>query len=70
MDVVVFAKAFYNKLQQRLDDLRESVANGNAKDFEHYRHMTGEIQGILFGIETLKSLLERHEHGDDDEASR
>jgi hypothetical protein len=38
---------------------------GNVKNMEHYRELIGNIQGITFIEQELKSLLEKQEQSDD-----
>lgn len=63
MNVVVFAKAMYKQLDERRETLAEQLVLGAAGSFEHYRQVVGEIQGLDYARETLKSLLEK---SDDD----
>ena len=63
MDVVVFAKAMYKQLDERRETLADQLVLGAAGSFEHYRQVVGEIQGLDYARETLKSLLEK---SDDD----
>lgn len=37
-----------------------SVTSGSAADYEHYRAMVGEIQGLSFAVDELRTLLKRH----------
>jgi len=63
MNVVVFAKAMYKQLDERRETLADQLVLGAAGSFEHYRQVVGEIQGLDYARETLKSLLEK---SDDD----
>ena len=60
MDVVDFAKYMYKLLREREEDIGRSLANGAAKDWESYKMMVGEIRGLSFAKEEIKSLLERN----------
>jgi hypothetical protein len=59
MDVVVFAKALYKQLDERRESLLEQLVLGAAGSYEQYRQLVGEIQGLDYGRETLRSLLEK-----------
>jgi len=61
MDVVQFSQALYNVLREREQDLCDQLANGAAQTFEQYRSMVGELQGITFAIDEVKTLLENTE---------
>jgi hypothetical protein len=63
MNVVVFVKAMYKQLDERRETLADQLVLGAAGSFEHYRQVVGEIQGLDYARETLKSLLEK---SDDD----
>jgi|TARA_S200002703_G_scaffold28099_2_gene23959 hypothetical protein len=60
MDVVDFAKYVYRLLREREEDIARSLANGSAKDWETYKMMVGEIRGLSFAKEEIKSLLEKN----------
>ena len=61
MDVVQFSQALYNVLREREQDLCDQLANGAAQNFEQYRSMVGELQGITLAIDEVKTLLENTE---------
>ena len=61
MDVVQFSQALYKAMREREIDLRDQLANGAAQSYEQYRSMVGELQGVAFAIEEIKTLLEKTE---------
>lgn len=63
MDVVVFAKALYKQIDERREVLADQLVLGAVTSLEQYRQVVGEIQGLDYARETLKSLLEK---SDDD----
>lgn len=65
MDVVDFAEHVYKKLRQREDDLVQNLASGAPKDWEQYKVIVGEIQGLSFATDEIKALLERYSDYDD-----
>lgn len=65
MDVVDFAKHVYKKVREREDDLVQNLASGAPKDWEQYKLIVGEIQGLSFAADEIRALLERHSDNDD-----
>lgn len=65
MDVVDFAKHVYKKIREREEDLVQGLASGSPKDWEQYKLIVGEIQGLSFASDEIKTLLERHSDHDD-----
>ena len=59
MHVVVFAKALYKQMDERLEILSEQLVLGAASDYAQYRQIVGEIQGLNHSREMLKALLEK-----------
>lgn len=47
-------------LEQRIEDISVSVTSGSASNYEHYKAMVGEIQGLSYAIDDLRTLLKRH----------
>jgi hypothetical protein len=64
MDVVDFLSRYQKTLQTRVDDISISVTSGSASDMEQYRAMIGEIQGITYALDELKSLLTKANYDD------
>ena len=60
MDVVDLSKYLYKKLEERQKDISFSLANGAVKDWEQYKMSVGEIRGLSFAREEIKSLLEKN----------
>jgi len=65
MDVVDFAKHVYKKLQEREDDLAQALVSGSPQNWEQYKMIVGEIQGLSFAADEMRTLLERHSDYDD-----
>jgi Mg2+/Co2+ transporter CorB len=59
MHVVVFAKALYKQIDERVEMISEQLALGAASGYDQYRQMVGEIQGLNHSREMLKALLEK-----------
>ena len=64
MDVVDFLSRYQKTLQTRVDDISISLTSGSASDMESYRAMVGEIQGITYALDELKSLLTKANYDD------
>jgi hypothetical protein len=60
MDVVDFAKHMYRLLEKRELEMAESLSQGNAKDWETYKMMVGEIRGLSFTRTEIRALLEKN----------
>jgi acyl-CoA reductase-like NAD-dependent aldehyde dehydrogenase len=65
MDVVDFAKHVYKRIREREDDLAQLLVTGGPKDWEQYKMIVGEIQGLSFAAEEMRTLLERSESYED-----
>ena len=66
MDVVDFAKHVYKVLRERENDLVQNLATGGPKDWEQYKMIVGEIQGLSFARDEMRALLENHADGFDE----
>jgi hypothetical protein len=66
MDVVSFARHVYKLIAEREEDISSMLASGAPKDWEQYQSMVGEIRGLSFVSNEIRSLLENHT--DDDES--
>tara|TARA_R100000951_G_scaffold104833_1_gene98237 strand:- start:234 stop:446 length:213 start_codon:yes stop_codon:yes gene_type:complete len=60
MDVADFAKYIYKLLEQREYQIADILTSGGVQNFEHYQRMVGEVQGLVYAKEEIKSLLERN----------
>ena len=66
MDVVIFSKALYKKIEQREEDISTLLISGGVQNHEQYRQLVGEAQGLSFAKEEIKSLLENNADYDED----
>ena len=55
------------KVNDKILQLQEAMADGNANDFSEYKKMCGEIKGLLTARSYIKDLQERLTHDDDNE---
>lgn len=62
-----YLKLLADRLDDRVLQLQEAIADGNAQDFASYKHMCGEVKGLLSARAHIKDLQERLTHNDDDE---
>jgi hypothetical protein len=60
MDVVDLAKYLYKKIEERQNDIGSALTHGSVKDWEQYKMSVGEIRGLSFAKDELKTLLERN----------
>ena len=56
-----------NKVDDKILQLQEAMADGNANDFSEYKKMCGEIKGLLTARSFIKDLHERLNQDDDSE---
>jgi hypothetical protein len=60
MDVVDFAKHVYKQIREREDQLAQNLVTGGPKDWEQYKMIVGEIQGLSFARDEIRALLEKN----------
>lgn len=60
MDVADFAKYVYKLLEQREEQIAGMLTSGSVQNFEQYQRMVGEVQGLVYAKEEIKSLLEKN----------
>jgi len=65
MDVVDFAKHLYKKYQEREEELAQVLVSGSPRDWEQYKQIVGEIQGLSYASAEIRTLLERYGDYDD-----
>ena len=59
MQVTDFLHKYKKVLNTRIEDISISLTSGNASDMEAYKAMGGEIQGLTYALEQLRTLLEK-----------
>jgi len=59
MQVTDFLHKYKKVLDTRVEDISISLTSGNASDIGHYKAMVGEIQGLTYALEQLRTLLEK-----------
>lgn len=56
-----------SKVDDKVLQIQEAMADGLAKDYADYKKMCGEVKGLLTARSFLTDLQERLKHDDDDE---
>tara|TARA_R100001530_G_scaffold32633_1_gene25648 strand:+ start:781 stop:972 length:192 start_codon:yes stop_codon:yes gene_type:complete len=60
----------YNEALQKIDEelnlLRISIANGQADNFANYKQLVGRIQGVEWSREVLKTILKKMYEGEEE----
>ena len=57
MDAIKLAEYLYKNIRQRKEDLAQSLADGSIDSMEDYRFITGQIRGMTWVEEELKSSM-------------
>jgi len=65
MDVVSFARHVYKLIAEREEDISSLLSSGAAKDWEQYQSLVGEVRGLSFVRNEIKSLLENYTEDDE-----
>jgi hypothetical protein len=65
MDVLHFITRYQKLLSDRIDDISLSITSGSVSDWEDYKARVGEIQGIAFALDELKTLLKKVNYVED-----
>ena len=59
MKVTDFLYKYKKTLNTRIEDISIALTSGNASDMEAYKAMVGEIQGLTYALDQLRTLLEK-----------
>lgn len=65
MDVVDFITKYQKVLNNRIEDISVSITSGSITNIEDYRARVGEIQGVTFALDELKTLLTKAKYIND-----
>ena len=65
MDALHLADHLYKKLRQRRGDLEVSLGTGNISSFEEYRYVVGQIRGLTFMEDEIRTAMKAIELTDD-----
>ena len=58
MDIVDFSQKLYKRLKEREDDIVLTLTTGAVSNYEQYKQLVGELQGLSYTKDQIKSLLE------------
>jgi|TARA_B100000519_G_scaffold112683_1_gene97566 hypothetical protein len=64
-EVLNFTEHFRKQLRQYMNELTDSVALGNAKNFEEYQRFVGQIEGLAIAERELLNLVKTQDQEDD-----
>ena len=64
-EVLNFTEQFRIQLRQYMNELTDSVALGNAKNFEEYQRFVGQIEGLAIAERELLNLVKTQDQEDD-----
>tara|TARA_R110002020_G_scaffold35326_3_gene106704 strand:- start:1452 stop:1655 length:204 start_codon:yes stop_codon:yes gene_type:complete len=59
MKVTDFLHKYQKNLNERINDISIALTSGSASDMETYKAMVGEIQGLTYALEQIRTLLEK-----------
>jgi|TARA_A100001388_G_scaffold135492_1_gene100403 hypothetical protein len=65
MDEITLAQFILKLVRDRKENIVDVLVNNEVKDMEHYRQLMGNIDGLQYVEQELKSLLEKQELIDD-----
>jgi hypothetical protein len=57
--------ALVNELDSKIEQLKEALASGRSASLEEYKHMCGEIRGLLTARGYALDLKQRMENSDE-----
>ena len=57
VDGIKLAEYLYKNIRQRKEDLAQSLADGSVDSMEDYRFITGQIRGMTWIEDELKSSM-------------
>ena len=65
MDEITLAQFILKLVRDCKENIVDVLVNNEVKDMEHYRQLMGNIDGLQYVEQELKSLLEKQELIDD-----
>ena len=65
MDVYNFLTKYQKSLNNRIEDISVSITSGSISNMEDYRARVGEVQGVTFALDELKTLLTKAKYIND-----
>ena len=58
MDLVDFSQKLYKLFNEREDDIIITLTTGAVQNHDQYKQLVGELQGLSYTRDQIKSLLE------------
>ena len=65
MDSLHLADYLYKKLRQKREDLEVALSTGNVQDFAEYRYIVGQVKGLTFMEDEIRTSMKNIEYSDD-----
>tara|TARA_R100001015_G_C4525867_1_gene93596 strand:+ start:439 stop:642 length:204 start_codon:yes stop_codon:yes gene_type:complete len=59
MKVTDFLHKYQKSLNDRINEISMAVTSGSAADYASYKTMVGEIQGLSFALDEIRTLLQK-----------
>jgi len=61
VDGIKLAEYLYKNIRKRKEDLTQSLADGSIESMEDYRFITGQIRGMAWAEDELKSSMKGYD---------
>ena len=65
MDAIHLAEYLYKSIRERDVRLKDKLADGSIQTFDEYRYIVGEIRGMAYVEEELRTAMKGIEYADD-----
>lgn len=65
MDSLHLADYLFKKLRQKREDLEVTLSTGNVQDFSEYRYIVGQLKGLTFMEDEIRTSMKNIEYSDE-----
>tara|TARA_R110000787_G_scaffold48996_3_gene117632 strand:+ start:3044 stop:3241 length:198 start_codon:yes stop_codon:yes gene_type:complete len=65
MDSLHLADYLFKKLRQKREDLEVTLSTGNVQDFSEYRYIVGQVKGLTFMEDEIRTSMKNIEYSDE-----
>tara|TARA_R110002167_G_scaffold349112_1_gene560902 strand:- start:268 stop:465 length:198 start_codon:yes stop_codon:yes gene_type:complete len=65
MDSLHLADYLFKKLRQKREDLEVTLGTGNVSDFAEYRYIVGQVKGLTFMEDEIRTSMKNIEYSDE-----
>ena len=65
MDAINLADYLFKNIRERDARLKDKLADGSIQTFEEYRYLVGEIRGMSYVEDEIKTAMKGIEYADD-----